>query len=340
MARNESSPDGNPRWPIEVPELIANQAVRVVKFIAQALIVAESKGIRTKPLKHFWLEPDDRKLLLAVPGMPQFIKSKLQQETESFALSSVAGMTLAVINEALKQDDPQTKLELTRVASHLEDRLDEAIFGRFRPRTTKTNELGTKADPTQVYQFKVTLLGSKPPIWRRIQLADCTLDELHEHIQTAMGWSNSNLHIFQISGQLYGNPMDLRGKVRRTWCNNSTCTLISNVLPRFSKRLSFTYRYDFFDRWDHEILFEACPKKESDQQYPRCLEGDRACPPENCGGIDEFHDLLKTLADMSYRPGDPKFKGFAAAMDLPIGFNPEEFDAGRTTSEMKQGLPV
>ena len=57
-----------------------------------------------------------------------------------------------------------------------------------------------------VYQFKITLLGAKPPIWRRIQIKDCTLDKLHEHIQTAMGWTNSHLHHFRLAERLYGDP--------------------------------------------------------------------------------------------------------------------------------------
>jgi pRiA4b ORF-3-like protein len=61
-----------------------------------------------------------------------------------------------------------------------------------------------KAATTTVFQFKITLLEISPPIWRRIQVAGGTLDELHEHIQTAMGWTNSHLHEFEIGGERYG----------------------------------------------------------------------------------------------------------------------------------------
>jgi len=57
-----------------------------------------------------------------------------------------------------------------------------------------------------LYQFKISLLDIKPPIWRRIQVWDCTLEKLHEHIQTAMGWTNSHLHQFKIDDQLHGDP--------------------------------------------------------------------------------------------------------------------------------------
>jgi hypothetical protein len=59
----------------------------------------------------------------------------------------------------------------------------------------------------RVYQFKITLKESHPPIWRRIQVKDCILDKLHEHIQTAMGWTNSHLHDFKIDDKRYGDPV-------------------------------------------------------------------------------------------------------------------------------------
>jgi len=64
-----------------------------------------------------------------------------------------------------------------------------------------------KIDTNVVFHFKITLVQSRPPIWRRIQIDDCTLDKLHEHIQTAMGWTNSHLHQFEIGGKQYADPL-------------------------------------------------------------------------------------------------------------------------------------
>ena len=76
------------------------------------------------------------------------------------------------------------------------------------PRKSKLPAKATKPASTgTAYQFKITLLDTKPPIWRRIQVTDCTLDRLHEHIQTAMGWMNSHLHQFQLGDQRYADPM-------------------------------------------------------------------------------------------------------------------------------------
>src|SRR3954467_11283041 len=74
----------------------------------------------------------------------------------------------------------------------------------------KEPESAATSAPGEVYQFKVTLLETKPPIWRRIQVGDCTLDTLHEHVQTAMGWTNSHLHHFRVGETLYGDPMLLQ----------------------------------------------------------------------------------------------------------------------------------
>ena len=61
--------------------------------------------------------------------------------------------------------------------------------------------------PNAVYQLKVTLDDSKPPIWRRILVSEnITLHDLHEIIQRVMGWHNYHLHMFRISGQIYGDP--------------------------------------------------------------------------------------------------------------------------------------
>lgn len=59
----------------------------------------------------------------------------------------------------------------------------------------------------RLYQIKITLLDVQPAIWRRIQVKNGTLDRLHEHIQTAMGWTNSHLHDFKIGGKDYGDPL-------------------------------------------------------------------------------------------------------------------------------------
>ena len=149
----------------------------------------------------------------------------------------------------------------------------------------------------RLYQFKITLLGIKPPIWRRIKVKDCTLDKLHEHIQTAMGWTNSHLHQFEIGGERFGDPELLDDGFDDFECIDSTVTKLSEVVPKTGKRCRFKYEYDFGDCWEHEVTFEGCVKAEPDGRFPLCLEGARSCPPEDVGGVWGYEEFLEALAD-------------------------------------------
>ena len=77
--------------------------------------------------------------------------------------------------------------------------------------------------------MKITLLGSEPAIWRRIQIEDCTLDKLHEDIQTSMGWTNSHLHQFEINGERYGDPELIDDGFDDFECVDSTKTMLSDL---------------------------------------------------------------------------------------------------------------
>jgi hypothetical protein len=185
----------------------------------------------------------------------------------------------------------------------------------------------------RIYQFKITLKGITPNIWRRIQVKECTLDKLHEHIQTAMGWTNSHLHQFEIDGVRYGDPELLcEGFEDETPPVNSLRTKLSKIVPKDGKRFQFDYEYDFGDGWEHEILFEGCLRAEKSVRYPLCLEGERACPPEDVGGTYGYHEYLEAMAN----PRHERHKEFK---EWGGSFDPEKFDAQVTSKEMRKGLP-
>lgn len=122
------------------------------------------------------------------------------------------------------------------------------------------------ADESVVYQLKVTLQNSKPPIWRRIQVrASTTLPLLHDTIQVTMGWTDAHLHQFIIGGVEYGLPDpdfadDMRSEQR---------VKLARVVTTEKER--FVYEYDFGDSWTHIILLEKVLPPEPDVHYPRCL---------------------------------------------------------------------
>jgi hypothetical protein len=262
-------------------KLISDQAIQIAQYAAQALAAAEQLKIKKKPLGNFSLAAAQREVLARVT---KALKKKLAVEGATFSVGDVASMTLALA-EDLPDGDARKQVAVMYLAKHLMDHLQSGIAAAARSKLDKKPRSRSKAASDELYQFKITLLETKPPIWRRIQVQDCTLDKLHEHIQTAMGWTNSHLHQFEIKGQRYGDPELLDDGFDDFECVDSTTTMVSEILPKTGKRFAFRYEYDFGDGWEHEILFEGSPAVDLKAKYPLCLEGARACPPEDCGGV-------------------------------------------------------
>jgi len=172
-----------------------------------------------------------------------------------------------------------------------------------------------KTTSKDIYQIKVTLLGSKPPIWRRVQVpADVSLLTLHNIVQNAMGWENGHLHQFIIGGTYYGDEMLLdEGDVE-----DEAKFKLNKVVKRPKEK--FIYEYDFGDGWEHQLEVEKILPAEPDVRYPRCVAGKRACPPEDCGGVWGYASLLEAIGD----PDHPEHED----MSEWVGddFDPEKFD--------------
>ena len=114
---------------------------------------------------------------------------------------------------------------------------------------------------------------------------------------------------------------------------DSTTTMFSEILPATGKRFRFEYEYDFGDGWQHEVLFEGRLEAEPGKQYPLCLEGARACPPEDVGGVWGYADFLEAIADPEHEEHDGLLEWAGGR------FDPEEFNPAIATRRMKQGLP-
>lgn len=313
-------------------KVLSDQAVQIAEWAAQVLVAAEQLGIKHKPLEHFWLSPAQRDVLLLVPGVSKSVKGKLAKQKASFTVAEVAGMTMALA-EDLPDGQAQKQVAVLLVTKHLMDRLQEEVVGLAKPEEGKTKKPRAKTTVATVFQFKITLKNIEPPIWRRIQVKECMLDKLHEHIQTAMGWTNSHLHQFKIGGVLYGDPQLLyEGWEDETLPVNSLRTKLSKIVPKDGKRFQFDYEYDFGDGWEHEILFEVFLPAEKGTRYPLCLEGERACPPEDVGGTYGYQEYLRAMAN-------PKHKRHKEFMEWSGPFDPEKFDAKAVTKRMQRGLP-
>ncbi|MBN1174713.1 MAG: plasmid pRiA4b ORF-3 family protein [Micromonosporaceae bacterium] len=159
--------------------------------------------------------------------------------------------------------------------------------------------------------------GSKPPIWRRLEVpSDTTLDGLHQVIQTGFGWYGGHLWVFETPDGEYGQPDAQLGHV-----DAATVTL-DEVAPDVGDRIR--YVYDFGDDWQHDLVVEQIVAAQPGVAYPRCTAGRRARPPEDCGGMWVYQDLLAVVAD----PGHPEH---AEALDTlratsAAAFDPARFD--------------
>ncbi len=176
----------------------------------------------------------------------------------------------------------------------------------------------------QVFQFKITLKDIKPPIWRCIQVpSSFTFWDLHIAIQDAMGWLDCHLHEFRIP--------DITGKTLSFGIPDEEFD--DDFLPGWKSRVSrflnlerpvFEYVYDFGDNWRHKVELEKVLPVEPGKEYPRCLKGKRACPPEDCGGPWGYQDLLEILEDPQHEQHADMKSWVTSINEGP--FNPEEFD--------------
>ncbi|HUN23035.1 MAG TPA: plasmid pRiA4b ORF-3 family protein [Anaerolineales bacterium] len=177
----------------------------------------------------------------------------------------------------------------------------------------------------EIYQLKVTLLDSKPPIWRRLWVVKTiTLVDLHYIIQAAMGWTDSHLHQFIIGNTYYSTPSE------DDWMpvvDESQVTLGELVTEEGSK---FVYEYDFGDDWVHTILVEKIMPRDANQPYPYCVKGKRACPPEDVGGIWGYAEFVEAIKD-------PHHEEHANYLQWWGGeFDPEEFDLDETNERLQK----
>lgn len=174
------------------------------------------------------------------------------------------------------------------------------------------------------YQFKVSLKGIDPPVWRRIQIpASYSFWDLHVALQDAMGWLDYHLHVFRVANVETGETDEIGIPDDGPFADELACLPgWEVVVADFFRKPGdcADYEYDFGDSWEHEVVLEAIVSRVPKGKYPRCLAGARACPPEDCGGISGYEELLKTIRD-------PSHEEFESTMQwLGGSFNPDAFD--------------
>jgi hypothetical protein len=177
-----------------------------------------------------------------------------------------------------------------------------------------------------VYQLKIALLDIRPQIWRQVVVpADIRLDRLHIVFQAALGWTNSHLHSFGIGETEYSMPYE-EGDLEELTMEDEQKVRLNDLVTEV--KAHFGYDYDFGDSWQHLVTVEKILSADPDVRYPVCLAGNRSCPPEDCGGVWGYAELLKVFKN----PKHPEYKD----MKEWVGrrFDPEAFDLERINKEL------
>lgn len=170
-------------------------------------------------------------------------------------------------------------------------------------------------------QFKVTLLHITPPIWRRIIIPEnYSFYDFHVAIQDSLGWLDYHLHAFELSKTSkfqIGLPSpdgDDFNEIKPGWEIK-----IKKYITKEGHKIR--YEYDFGDGWEHKIEFEKIIDQEI--KKPKCIDGARACPPEDCGGVggyENFCDIMKKKKGKEYKEMKKWYGG---------DYDPEKFDPSK-----------
>lgn len=158
-----------------------------------------------------------------------------------------------------------------------------------------------------VYQFHILLEGTKPQVWRRIQVPEnYTMWDLHVAIQDAMGWSDCHLHEFRTIEKRPGKVVRIGIPDDYGYGNEAMAGWEQNIDDWFllEKQPMMNYEYDFGDGWDHKIILEKIIVKTKGTKYPSCIDGKNACPFEDSGGIYGFYNKIDILKNPEHERYD------------------------------------
>ena len=178
------------------------------------------------------------------------------------------------------------------------------------------------------YDIRVSLDDIKPEIWRTLRVSGAIrLSLLHDALQIVMGWQNCHLHSFHLDGIEFGMNLEEEGVDELAFLDETEFRLEELA---HGQAMTLQYQYDFGDSWQHTVDIRAAGESLDLKTRPVCTGGERACPPEDCGGAHGYVELLQTLAD----PANPEFDDMWdwAGRD----FEPERFDAAKVNRRLKR----
>ncbi len=181
--------------------------------------------------------------------------------------------------------------------------------------------------------LRIELVGTTPLVWRRITLdGRSSFANLHHVIQAAMGWHDAHLHQFRLNNRYIGVP-DPESDAPDWHTEDERKVFLNRVL---TDETVFTYLYDFGDGWEHKLIVEEY----DDSDDLRFGDGDawvdageRACPPEDCGGVGGFQDFLEKLENEPYSDESKELHVWAG-----LDYDPARFDRQAANAAIKRLL--
>lgn len=196
---------------------------------------------------------------------------------------------------------------------------------RYEVAHRRVSRRAPAAEGVAGFVVKVSLVGLRPLVWRRLRVTDCTLGELHNALQLAMGWEDCHLHTFSVGGERFV-PRDGPDGLFDEKARSEDEVVLSGLFDAGHKQLDYTY--DFGDDWRHRVRIEKRVTLDDEDRECVCLGGERACPPEDVGGVLGYLDLVDALAD-------PLSDRHEEALDwLGDDFDPEAFDPVAATDKL------
>ncbi len=244
---------------------------------------------------------------------------------EPFGKQSVHSRALATLFEEILED-PAYKDRLRRHYAQFKATLQAA--GVPSKRRQRRRAAAPRLSPAQArkltFRFRITLQDVAPPIWRLIEVpASYTFWDLHVAIQDAMGWTDSHLHMFEIATGDLESPLRIGSPIDEDYEEDLPIQASWDVrLTAHFRRPgdSVMYEYDFGDSWVHDVYLEAVERARGGQGQPKCLDGERACPPEDCGGAIGYEDLVAAMED----PAGDAYREYVEWLGAP--YDPEAFN--------------
>jgi hypothetical protein len=306
----------------EGPSSIIETLLDMLAGAGPAILPIPSRSEKGEELYPVKLTEKQREALVGATRLRRGLKNKIKEVPEG---TQVVGFTRKELDEMASEVEIAVgfapspyKKRLEAVMGNLEDSLD--ALDEDEP--IKPSRKGSEKDD-RIYQLKITLKDVRPPVWRRVLVPDCPLTRLHEVIQVVMGWGDCHLYEFEVGGQSYTDPRGMDDLDME----DASKVKLGQVAPKQKAKLGYTY--DFGDNWQHEVLIEKVLPPEEGRKYPVCIDGRRACPPEDVGGPWGYLEFAEAI-------GDPEHERHDEFIEWRGEFDPESFSVEAVNEALRR----